>query len=288
MSANLRFSTNTVDGKKYLGGPLITGANGIFSTSATAANLVFDEVLKSENIAGTPDYRCLYLQNDFSNQTIYEPKLEVVSMTDTAKFTIGLLTDKILLDSLKLISDTTEHLSNTIDVFKDFLKEDKEKSLFNLTQNIQNNIALIETILNENKIRIDLDLDDEIYLFNFSNEFSQALINILNNASDAISSKLKQDELRLIKISTKQLKDIVEITILDNAGGIEKDIIEKIFEPYFTTKHKFQGTGLGLYMTHKIIKMSMKGKITVSNKEFTYEDKEYIGAEFKITLPSNT
>ena len=94
MSANLRFSTNTVDGKKYLGGPLITGASGRVSTSATAANLVFDEVLKSENIAGTPDYRCLYLQNDFSNQTIYEPKLEVVSMTDTAKFTIGLLTDK--------------------------------------------------------------------------------------------------------------------------------------------------------------------------------------------------
>ena len=94
MSANLRFSTNTVDGKKYLGGPLITGANGIFSTSATAANLVFDEVLKSENIAGTPDYRCLYLQNDFSSQTIYEPKIEVVSMTDTAAFTIGLLTDK--------------------------------------------------------------------------------------------------------------------------------------------------------------------------------------------------
>lgn len=94
MSANLRFSTNTVDGKKYLGGPLIPGANGIFSTSSTAANLVFDEVLKSENIAGTPDYRCLYLQNDFSNQTIYEPKIEVVSMTDTAKFTIGLITDK--------------------------------------------------------------------------------------------------------------------------------------------------------------------------------------------------
>lgn len=94
MSANLRFSTNTVDGKKYLGGPVITGVNGIFSTSATAANLVFDEVLKSENIAGTPDYRCLYLQNDFTNQTIYEPKIEIISATDTAKFTIGLLTDK--------------------------------------------------------------------------------------------------------------------------------------------------------------------------------------------------
>ena len=97
MSANLRFSTNTVDGKKYLGGPLITGANGIFSPSATSANLVFDEVLKSENIAGTADYRCLYIQNDFSNQTIYEPKIEVVSMTNTAAFTICLLTDNTFL-----------------------------------------------------------------------------------------------------------------------------------------------------------------------------------------------
>ena len=70
MSANLRFSTNTVSGKKYLGGVLITGANGIFAPSATSANLVFDEVLKSENIDGTADYRCLYLQNDFSNQCV--------------------------------------------------------------------------------------------------------------------------------------------------------------------------------------------------------------------------
>lgn len=217
--------------------------------------------------------------------------LNIISITASStklKKEIGLLTDKILLDSLKLISDTTEHLSNTIDVFKDFLKEDKEKSLFNLTQNIQNNISLIETILNENKIRIDLDLDDEIYLYNFSNEFSQALINILHNASDAISSRLAQEELRLIKISTKQINDNIEITILDNAGGIDKNIIDKIFEPYFTTKHKFQGTGLGLYMTHKIIKMSMKGEIFVSNEEFIYENEKYIGAQFKIILSSNT
>lgn len=94
MSANLRFSTNTVSGKKYLGGAVVTGSTGVFSPSATAANLIFDEVLKSENIAGTPDFRCLYLQNDYTNQTIYEPKIEIISMTNTAAFTIGLLTDK--------------------------------------------------------------------------------------------------------------------------------------------------------------------------------------------------
>ena len=99
----------------------------------------------------------------------------------------------------------------------------------------------------------DLDLDDEIYLYNFSNEFSQALINILNNASDAINSKLTIDELRLIKITTKQLKNSVEITIQDNAGGINQKVIDKIFEPYFTTKHQFQGTGLGLSIVKELL-----------------------------------
>ena len=118
--------------------------------------------------------------------------LNIISITSSStklKKEIGLLTDSMLADALKLISETTEHLSNTIDVFKDFLKEDKERSLFNLTQNINNNISLIETILNENHIRVDLNLDDDIYLYNFANEFSQALINILHNASDAICCK---------------------------------------------------------------------------------------------------
>ena len=215
--------------------------------------------------------------------------LNIISITASStklKKEMGLLDDKVLIDALDLISNTTEHLSNTIDVFKDFLKEDKEKSLFNLTQNIQKNLSLIESILNKNQIKIDLDLDDEIYLYNFSNEFSQALINILNNASDAINSKLTIDELRLIKITTKQLKNSVEITIQDNAGGINQKVIDKIFEPYFTTKHQFQGTGLGLYMTHKIIKMSMKGEITALNNQFIFANKLYKGALFKIILPS--
>jgi signal transduction histidine kinase len=217
--------------------------------------------------------------------------LNIISITASGarlKKEMDILSDEMLDDALKSISETTEHLSNTIDVFKDFLKEDKEKSLFNLSQNINNNISLIESILKENHITLDLNLDNEIYLYNFANEFSQALINILHNASDAISLKRKKDELRVIKISTKQIKDSVLIEIVDNAGGIANEIIDKIFEPYFTTKHKYQGTGLGLYMTHKIIQSSMKGKITVCNKEFIFEDKKCVGALFKITLKNNT
>ena len=217
--------------------------------------------------------------------------LNIISVTASGtrlKKEMDMLSDEMLDSALKSISETTEHLSNTIDVFKDFLKEDKEKSLFNLSRNINNNISLIETILKENLIRLDLDLDDDIYLYNFANEFSQALINILHNASDAIASKRKINELRIIKISTKQIKDSVIIEIVDNAGGIDKEIIDKIFEPYFTTKHKYQGTGLGLYMTHKIIQTSMKGKITVHNQQFIFENKECMGALFKITLKNNT
>lgn len=94
MSANLRFSTNTVNGKNSLGGAINTSANGIYSPNTTAANVVFDEVLKSENIAGTPDYRCLYLKNDFASQVVYAPKIEFKSATNTAQFQIAFLSDK--------------------------------------------------------------------------------------------------------------------------------------------------------------------------------------------------
>ena len=173
--------------------------------------------------------------------------LNIISITASSlklKQEMGLLKEEDLFDAVKQITETIKHLSNTIDVFKDFLKEDKEKSLFNLSQNIQNELSLIDTFLKKNNITISLDLDDDIYLFNFSNEFSQALINILHNASDALNFKLKIDDFRLIKIITREIKNQVEILILDNAGGIPKDIIHKIFEPYFTTKHKYHGTGL--------------------------------------------
>lgn len=95
MSANLRLSSHSINGKNYLGGAIITTANGIYSPNTTASNVIFDEVLKSENIAGTPDYRCLYIKNDFAgNQSIFNPQIEFKSMTSTATFEIGFLSDK--------------------------------------------------------------------------------------------------------------------------------------------------------------------------------------------------
>ena len=134
-------------------------------------------------------------------------------------------------------------------------------------------------------IDIILELEEGIFINSLANEFSQAFINILNNAKDAIVLNLKDNEYGLIKIKTKKIDKFIEISILDNAKGIEKDILNKIFEPYFTTKHKYQGTGLGLYMTRKIINSSMGGEITVQNRKFVHNQKKYEGAEFKIKIP---
>ena len=214
--------------------------------------------------------------------------LNIISMSSSnlkLKNDIGELCSSTLSESLSLILRTTNHLSDTIDTFNDFLKTDKEKSFFNVNENIKNSISLVDSFFKNFNIDIILELEEGIFINSLANEFSQAFINILNNAKDAIVLNLKDDEYGLIKIKTKKIDNFIEISILDNAKGIEKDILNKIFEPYFTTKHKYQGTGLGLYMTRKIINSSMGGEITVQNKKFVHNQKKYEGAEFKIKIP---
>ena len=214
--------------------------------------------------------------------------LNIISMSSSnlkLKNDIGELCSSTLSESLSLILRTTNHLSDTIDTFNDFLKTDKEKSFFNINENIKNSISLVDSFFKNFNIDIILDLEEGIFINSLANEFSQAFINILNNAKDAIVLNLKDNEYGLIKIKTKKIDNFIEISILDNAKGIEKDILNKIFEPYFTTKHKYQGTGLGLYMTRKIINSSMGGEITVQNKKFVHNQKKYEGAEFKIKIP---
>lgn len=191
------------------------------------------------------------------------------------------LDDKFLIDSMNKIVKTTEHLSNTIEVFKDFLKKDKEKTLFDISENIDKDLSIIESVLVENKITI-VKRYQNIQIINYYNEFSQVLMNILTNSKDAFL--LNDIEDRYIIIETKLDKNKVIIDIKDTAGGIKDNIINRVFEPYFTTKHKFHGTGLGLYMSHKIINESMGGNISVQNKEFELNYKKYKGACFRIQL----
>ena len=110
----------------------------------------------------------------------------------------------------------------------------------------------------------------------------QVLLNILNNAKDALL-KLK-DKKRLLFINAYTKDNFVIIEIKDNAEGIKEEIIGRIFEPYFTTKHQSQGTGMGLYMSQNIVKNYLNGTLDVYNEDYKYKGLAYTGAKFIIII----
>jgi PAS domain S-box-containing protein len=183
---------------------------------------------------------------------------------------------------LTQINETIEYLSQTIDDFRDFFKPNKEPVYFNIKDTYRKTLKLVQNKFLTSKINVIENIED-ITVQNFDNEFMQVIMNILNNAKDILETK--QDQKRLIFVDIYQKENNVIITIKDNAGGIPKDIISKIFDPYFTTKHKTQGTGIGLYMSQEIIIKHMKGSIKVANETFKYENTLYTGASFTIKLP---
>lgn len=195
------------------------------------------------------------------------------------------LTDEILDESLKNIMNTTSYLSNTIDDFKNFFERDKQKIDFNVNDLINKTLSLVEMSFSSNDIALVKDFKEEIVIHNYKNELMQVVLNIINNAKDAILLAINDcEKIKLIKVSIFKEREYLKIQIHDNAGGIPKDIKDKIFEPYFTTKHQSQGTGIGLFMTQEIITKHMQGDIKVENKNFTHGNTSYHGALFTISI----
>ncbi|MGB1226684.1 MAG: sensor histidine kinase [Poseidonibacter sp.] len=193
----------------------------------------------------------------------------------------NMLTDKILFDSLNIITFTAEHLSNTIEDFKDYFKPDKEKTIFSLEIPIKKTFKLLLSQANTKNV-IFIKNIQEVKIEGYERELLQVLLNILNNALDAFSEDLSYKYV-FINVYKKNNNAIIEIK--DNAGGIKKSVLKRIFEPYFTTKHKSQGTGLGLYISQEIVSRHMDGIIEVENTTFTYNDNKYQGVQFNIVLP---
>jgi len=195
----------------------------------------------------------------------------------------GKLSDDEFLRVCDIVNKNIQYLSKTIDNFRSFIKGDKVLISFNLKNNIETFLSLVSATAKTHDINLILDLQDDIIISGYPNELSQCFINIFNNSQDI----LKQlDQKRLIFISTKKSNNKIIIEIKDNAGGIDNNIIDKIFDPYFTTKHKSQGTGLGLHMTYKLIVEGMNGSIEANNINLEYENKKYKGTNFIITLNS--
>jgi len=186
------------------------------------------------------------------------------------------LSDDDFYEKVDMITNTTQFLSETINSFRDFLKDNKEQYTFNLEDHIDTTLNIVSSALFNNNIQIIKEYSNEqINLNSIPGEITQVFLNIINNSKDVLLEK--DVEYKMIKITSKKDNDKVIITIEDNGGGIPESIINKVFDPYFTTKHQSQGTGLGLHMSYKIVTSSLNGKLYVQNSD--------IGAKFFIELP---
>ena len=195
----------------------------------------------------------------------------------------NMLTDKEFNESCEAINNNAQYLSKTIDDFKNFIKGDRKKTIFKIKNTINGFLNLINGSIKTNNIIVIQDIQEDVKFDGYENELTQCLINIFNNSKDVLVEKEVEDKFLFISTFIDDNKGIIKIK--DNAGGIPQDVLPKIFEPYFTTKHKSQGTGLGLHMTYNLIVDGMGGTIESSNVTYEYKGKEYKGAEFKISLP---
>ena len=194
----------------------------------------------------------------------------------------NILTDEKFLENCDKINNHAQVLSATIDEFGEYLKEDSKQSTFILNHTIQTSLHLVDSVIKNNGITLVLDLEDNIELVGLEKELTQCLINIINNSMDALGT-INLDQ-KLIFITAIQTDNNVVISIYDNAGGIKDNILPKIFEPYFTTKHQSSGTGLGLYVAYNLIVDSMNGTLDATNIEYQYNTHIYKGAKFTIIL----
>ncbi len=178
----------------------------------------------------------------------------------------GILDDKKMRESVDKSMSLINTMSSTINDFRDFFNPNKEKSVFSVAEAIDKAYKIVESSFENASIEYRLELDDnDINVEGYSNEFSQVMLNLLNNAKDAlIENKVTSAQ---VIVTVKKDRDHINIFVCDNAGGIPTQLITKIFDPYFTTKEEGKGTGIGLYMSKMIIEDHMNGKLTVSNAD---------------------
>ncbi len=173
------------------------------------------------------------------------------------------LNDKYILECAKDGDKITDFMSRTIEDFRNFFKPDKIKERFYINSAVDEALILIGATIMSANIIVTRDEMKNIAIYGYPNEFAQVILNICLNARDAlIFRKIKKPKINL-KIYKKETKSFLEI--FDNAGGIKEEIMGKIFDPYFSTKEKVDGTGLGLYMSKMIIERSMHGKLSIKN-----------------------
>ena len=186
----------------------------------------------------------------------------------------NLLNKEYLDASVTRAMQVINYMSKTIDGFRNFFGPGKEKEAFRAGEVLARTVSIVEAAFNELNLKIEVSADPEIVIYGNPNEFSQVILNILMNAKDAILERRVVQPKVAVNLFSEPGKAV--LTIADNAGGIAPEIIDRIFDPYFTTKGPDRGTGIGLFMSKTIIEKNMNGALTVRNTG--------TGAEFRIEV----
>ena len=185
---------------------------------------------------------------------------------------------------MNTIMQQADYLSKTIDDFRNFIKNSKEINLISIKSVVEKTLSLLHAAMVNNGINVISNLNDDLEIEANENELIQSFINIINNAKDAENENVKNSDDKLIFVETLKEDSNLIVLIKDNGGGIPNTIMNRIFEPYFTTKNKSVGTGIGLSMTYKMLVERQHALINVYNEEYVYDNKNYKGACFKITF----
>jgi two-component system, chemotaxis family, CheB/CheR fusion protein len=186
----------------------------------------------------------------------------------------GEFSQELLDANIAKAMEIVEHMSHTIDDFRRFFLPDKEKRLFKVDKTVRKAISLIGDDFRNQGITIEINATGEPEAYGFPNEYSQVLLNIMMNARDALLEQNISDA--RVTVCIEREGDRAVVTITDNAGGINEEIMDRVFDAYFTTKELGKGTGIGLFMSKTIIEKNMGGRLTVRNVGD--------GAEFRIEV----
>ncbi len=196
------------------------------------------------------------------------------SLAINVKAKLGKLDKDTAIDLSGKISEYSQHLSSTIDDFREFFKPNRGKEETTFESLVKSALSIVEVSLKNKNIEVRLDLKCDATLTTYPNELKQVILNLIKNAEDAVCERKVSEPYIEIKTYTTEKSAVLEVC--DNAGGVPDNIIDKIFDPYFSTKLEKNGTGLGLYMSKIIIEEHCNGKLEVHNGPE--------GAVFKITL----
>jgi len=204
--------------------------------------------------------------------------LSLVQQNLQIRYKMGKLDDDFMARNMEKSDRLIQKMSSTIDDFRNFFKPDKHIEPFNINSIIQSTAELLDAQLKNNNIKLNIICKEDVIINGFHGEFSQVILNLINNAKDILIERKITQPLIIIE-TRKHNNELISITVKDNGGGIQEAIIDKIYDPYFTTKEEGKGTGIGLYMSKMIVENNMAGKLYAFN--------DGAGANFVIELRIN-